>query len=88
VRVQFAKSAVTAVWDKSKGSLLDLAESIGLRPAYSCRSGICQTCLTPVLAGEVAYMETPGAVPDEGQALICCAYPLGQDLNSEFVIEL
>lgn len=88
VRVHFAKSAVTAVWDKSKGSLLDLAESIGLRPAYSCRSGICQTCLTPVLAGEVAYMETPGAVPDEGQALICCAYPLGQDLNSEFVIDL
>jgi ferredoxin len=88
VRVHFAKSAVTADWDNSKGTLLDLAESIGLRPPYSCRSGICQTCLTPVLAGEVAYVETPGIVPDAGQALICCAYPLGQDLNCEFVIDL
>ena len=33
VTVRFAKSATEAMWDPSKGTLLDLAESNGLRPA-------------------------------------------------------
>lgn len=75
VAVKFARSGIEATWEPSKGTLLDLAESEGLQPAYSCRSGICQTCATRIMSGEVDYTEPPMTPPSEGQALICCAYP-------------
>jgi len=75
ITVRFAKSATEAMWDPSKGTLLDLAESKGLRPAYSCRSGICQTCSTTIVEGDVDYLESPMATPEAGEALICSAYP-------------
>jgi len=89
VRVRFAKSKSEAVWEPSKGTLLDLAEAEGLRPAYSCRSGICQTCATRVLSGEVDYLEPPMAAPPTGEALICCSYPQAVDGDdSEIVLNL
>ncbi len=75
IKVQFAKAGKEVTWEPSKGTLLDLAESEGLRPAYSCRSGICQTCSTKILSGDVDYVDPPLAEPEEGQALICCSYP-------------
>ena len=75
ITVRFAKSATEAIWDPTKGTLLDLAESQGLRPAYSCRSGICQTCSTTIVEGDVDYLESPMAAPEVGEALICSAYP-------------
>ena len=75
VTVQFARSGIEARWDPTKGSLLDLAELEGLQPAYSCRSGICQTCATRVVQGEVAYLEPPMVAPGEKTVLICCSYP-------------
>ena len=79
VPVQFVKSGKEAIWEPAKGTLLDLAESEGLQPAYSCRSGICQTCTTRVLSGEVDYTESPMTPPADGEALICCAYPKATD---------
>jgi ferredoxin-NADP reductase/predicted pyridoxine 5'-phosphate oxidase superfamily flavin-nucleotide-binding protein len=75
VAVKFARSGIDATWNPASGTLLDLAESEGLRPAYSCRSGICQTCSTPLVSGEVDYTEPPMTPPADGEALICCAYP-------------
>jgi len=75
VPVRFARSGIEATWEPSKGTLLDLAESEGLQPAYSCRSGICHTCVTRIVSGEVDYTEPPMTPPDDGEALICCAYP-------------
>ena len=75
VTVRFARSEKQGTWDPSKGTLLDLAESVGLRPAYSCRSGICGTCETRVESGQVAYTTAPFASPPPSTALICCAYP-------------
>lgn len=75
VAVQFARSGLQTTWDPSRGTLLDLAESEGLQPAYSCRSGICQTCATKVSLGEIGYVEQPMVDPGEGTALICSAYP-------------
>jgi ferredoxin-NADP reductase len=82
VTVTFARSDTQGTWDPSKGTLLDLAESVVLRPAYSCRSGICATCETRVESGEVANTDPPLAEPEPGSALICCAYPCtaGQEL--------
>ena len=65
----------------------DLAESEGLRPAYSCRSGICHTCSTKILSGDVDYVDPPLAEPEEGQALICCSYP-GATTTSDDVLIL
>jgi hypothetical protein len=75
VGVKFARSGIEATWEPSKGTLLDLAESKGLQPAYSCRSGICQTCATRIVSGEVDYIEPPMTSPPDGEALICSAYP-------------
>jgi ferredoxin-NADP reductase len=76
VPVQFAKSGIEVTWDPDKGTLLDLAESEGLEPAYSCRSGVCQTCAVAVLSGSAEYLDQPTLPPPEGMALICSAYPV------------
>ena len=75
VAVKFARSEIEATWDPSKGTLLELAESEGLQPAYSCRSGICQTCTTRMISGNVEYLEPPMSEPKQGDALICCSFP-------------
>lgn len=76
VPVQFVKSGVEVIWDPTKGTLLDLAESEGLEATYSCRSGVCQTCAVSLLAGSVDYSDPPATPPPEGMALICTAYPV------------
>jgi ferredoxin-NADP reductase/predicted pyridoxine 5'-phosphate oxidase superfamily flavin-nucleotide-binding protein len=76
VPVKFAKTGIEVTWDAGKGTLLDLAESEGLEPAYSCRSGVCQTCAVAVLSGSAEYLDQPALPPPEGMALICSAYPI------------
>ncbi len=73
--MRFAKSGGEATWDPDKGTLLDLVESNGIEAAYSCRSGVCQTCAVSLLAGTVDYSDPPAAPPPDGMALICTAYP-------------
>lgn len=73
--VRFAKSDVQATWNPSSGTLLELAESVGLAPAYSCRSGSCGTCETRIIEGEVSYAEAPLAETRAGYALTCSARP-------------
>ncbi|MCZ6830639.1 MAG: pyridoxamine 5'-phosphate oxidase family protein [Gammaproteobacteria bacterium] len=90
VPVRFDRSGIETTWDPGKGSLLDLAESEGLQPDYSCRSGICQTCATRVVDGEVGYAEPPMVDPEPGMALLCCSHPLNKlnDDNSPLVLDL
>ena len=73
--VTFAKTGVTAHWNASFDSLLDLAEAYGLSPDYSCRSGICQTCACPLVEGEVDYVLEPLESPEPDSVLICCSKP-------------
>ncbi len=75
VKVEFARSGIEAIWDSSKGTLLELAEAEGLQPVYSCRSGVCQTCSCKIISGDVDYAEPPMAEPQLGEALICCSIP-------------
>jgi ferredoxin-NADP reductase len=83
VTVQFARSGIEATWEPSKGTLLDLAEAEGLQPAFSCRSGICQTCATKVVCGDVDYIEPPMASPGDDTALICSGYPRSKSVGEE-----
>lgn len=75
VPVLFQQSAKEARWQPEGGSLLELAESRGLQPDFSCRSGSCGTCRTRILSGQVTYPRPPASLPDAGDALICCAVP-------------
>jgi ferredoxin-NADP reductase/predicted pyridoxine 5'-phosphate oxidase superfamily flavin-nucleotide-binding protein len=75
VPVVFERSAKEARWKPDSGSLLELAESRGLRPEFSCRGGSCGTCKTRLISGEVSYPQVPAEVPGAGEVLICCAVP-------------
>ncbi|MCH7777941.1 MAG: MOSC domain-containing protein [Gemmatimonadetes bacterium] len=74
-QVTFARSGVTASWDPACESILELAERQGLNLAYSCRSGICHTCMCELTEGEVEYLDEPLDEPDPGYVLICCSMP-------------
>jgi len=75
VPVVFQRSAKEARWQPDGGSLLELAESRGLRPEFSCRGGSCGTCKTRLISGQVNYPQPPAEVPEAGHVLICCAIP-------------
>ena len=83
IQVAFARSGLTVGWDPGCDSILDLAERQGLSPDYSCRSGICHTCISEIVEGEVEYLEEPLDDPGPGQILICCARP-----KTSLVIEI
>jgi len=75
VPVAFVKSGQEARWTPESGSLLELAESQGLAPEFSCRGGSCGTCRTKIVAGAVAYQKQPAFQVERDEALICCAVP-------------
>lgn len=75
VVVSFGRSGKTTLWRPEDGSLLELAERTGVAPLSSCRSGVCGTCSTRMLAGAVDYTQPPAHETGEGEALICIATP-------------
>lgn len=74
--VTFRTSARTAPWDDS-ASLLDFAEAQGLTPDFSCRAGVCGTCVTRLIDGAVDWTDDPLDPPPEGHILLCCTRPRG-----------
>ncbi len=83
MNVTFARSGVTARWDPSYASLLELAEAQGLTPDQSCRLGICSACIATLTEGEVEYSDQTVVRPAEGAVLICCSRP-----RTDVVIEI
>jgi ferredoxin-NADP reductase/MOSC domain-containing protein YiiM len=75
--VEFARSDLAVSWDPADGSLLELAEACDVPVRWSCRTGVCHTCETALVAGAVDYGPEPVEPPAEGTALICCARPRG-----------
>ncbi|AOE84768.1 pyridoxamine 5'-phosphate oxidase family protein [Pseudomonas sp. TCU-HL1] len=75
VPVYFSASATEARWKPDSGSLLELAESRGLTPEFSCRGGSCGTCAARLISGSVHYTNPPAQLPDGDKVLICCAVP-------------
>lgn len=73
--VSFARSGLSVPWHPAYGTLLELAEACDVPTRWSCRTGVCHTCETPVLAGGVAYAPEPVDEPAAGSALVCCARP-------------
>ena len=74
-QVSFARSGLTVRWDKACASLLELAEACDVPVRWSCRTGVCHTCETGLLAGTVGYDPDPVEPPAAGNTLICCSQP-------------
>jgi len=81
--VSFARSGITVPWGPKFGSLLELAEACDVPVRWSCRTGVCHTCITGLISGSITYDPEPIETPAPGNALICCSQP-----NADVVIDL
>ncbi len=75
--IEFARSDLALPWSDDFGSLLELAEACDVPVRWSCRTGVCHSCQTALIAGEVEYDPDPVEPPADGSALICCSRPRG-----------
>ena len=73
--VTFARSGIATRFGAAGRSLLELADACDVPTRWSCRSGVCHTCTTPLLSGSVSYAPDPLEPPADGEVLICCARP-------------
>jgi ferredoxin-NADP reductase/MOSC domain-containing protein YiiM/ferredoxin len=73
--IAFARSDLTIAWSSDYGSLLELAESCDVPVRWACRTGVCHTCETALIAGNVDYRPDPVEAPAPGSVLICCSQP-------------
>ena len=73
--VSFGRSSLAVAWDPGYDALLDLAEACDVPTRWSCRTGVCHTCETPLLSGSITYTPEPIEPPTAGNILICCARP-------------
>ncbi len=73
--VTFARSGIAVPFGNRGQSVLDLADACDVPTRWSCRTGVCRTCITPLLSGDIAYAPEPLERPADGQVLICCARP-------------
>jgi ferredoxin-NADP reductase len=73
--ITFARSGISVPFATERGSVLNLADACDVPTRWSCRTGVCHTCITPLLSGDITYSPDPLEPPPDGQVLICCAQP-------------
>jgi ferredoxin-NADP reductase/MOSC domain-containing protein YiiM len=73
--VTFARSGISTRFPDDTHSVLDLADACDVPTRWSCRTGVCHTCSTPLLSGDITYDPAPLEPPPDGEVLICCAQP-------------
>jgi ferredoxin-NADP reductase/MOSC domain-containing protein YiiM len=81
--VTFARSGISAPFPADRRSVLELADACDVPSRWSCRTGVCHTCITPLLSGDISYSPAPLEPPGGGQILICCARP-----STEIVLDM
>jgi ferredoxin-NADP reductase len=81
--VSFARTGLNVRWEPTFHSLLELAEACDVPVRWSCRTGVCHTCETGLVAGKIGYRPDPIDAPADGNVLICCSQP-----ESDVVIDL
>ncbi len=81
--VSFARSGITVAWDRKFGSLLELAEACDVPVRWSCRTGVCHTCMTGLISGSITYQPEPLESPAPGNVLVCCSQP-----NANVILDL
>jgi ferredoxin-NADP reductase/MOSC domain-containing protein YiiM/ferredoxin len=78
--VTFVRSGLTVNWSDRYASLLELAEACDVSTRWSCRTGVCHTCVTGLVSGEVAYAPEPLERPSASETLLCCSRPTNETL--------
>ena len=73
--IEFARSNLAIPWSAEYASLLELAEACDVPVRWSCRTGVCHTCESTLIAGQLEYSPDPVEPPADGSALICCSQP-------------
>jgi ferredoxin-NADP reductase/MOSC domain-containing protein YiiM/ferredoxin len=73
--VSFVRSGISVAWNPKFGSLLELAEACDVPVRWSCRTGVCHTCMTGLIGGSTNYDPTPLEYPAPGNVLVCCSQP-------------
>jgi ferredoxin len=66
-------------------TVLEAAEAAGIKIPFSCREGMCATCKSRLVSGQVDMQHKGGIRPKEiaaGKILVCCSRPL-----SDLVVE-
>ena len=81
--VSFARSGLAVRWDPAFQSLLELAEACDVPVKWACRTGVCHSCESGLVAGTVSYRPEPLESPADGNLLICCSQP-----RDEVVLDL
>jgi ferredoxin len=82
-RIEFARSNLAVPWSSDYASVLEFAEACDVPVRWSCRTGVCHTCETTLIAGDLSYNPEPVEPPADGSALICCSQP-----RDEIVLDL
>lgn len=83
--IQFTRSGREAICQPGQ-TVLDTARSVGIMVATSCKKGLCGTCKSRIISGEVEMKHAGGIRPREiaqGLALVCCSKP-----KSDLVVDL
>jgi ferredoxin-NADP reductase/MOSC domain-containing protein YiiM len=75
--VSFARSGLDVRWSSAFQSILELAEACDIPTRWSCRTGVCHTCESGLVAGTVMYRPDPIDPPAAGNVLVCCSQPQG-----------
>ncbi len=73
--ISFVRSGITAPWDSKFATLLEMAEACDVPVRWSCRSGVCHTCMTGLISGSIRYDPDPLERPSAGNVLLCCSRP-------------
>jgi ferredoxin len=75
--VSFARSGIAAHWKAAAyQSILELAEACDVPVRWACRTGVCHSCESGLVSGEVAYGPEPLDKPADGNLLVCCSQPV------------
>ena len=81
--VTFARSGIETPFAAAYTSLLELADACDISSRWSCRAGVCHTCVTHLVSGTISYQPTPLEPPLDSEVLICCARP-----NTDIVLDI
>ena len=75
--MRFSRSGVDAEWTSAAGTLLELAQSVGVNIPYGCRVGDCGTCEKALKEGSGKPLRKGAFQVNEGSCLTCITVPDG-----------
>ncbi|MEO7300366.1 MAG: 2Fe-2S iron-sulfur cluster-binding protein [Verrucomicrobiota bacterium] len=75
LKVTFSRTGKVSAWNPALGSLLDLADELGIKIESGCRAGNCGSCLVAIKSGRIDYVSEHGAASEDGSCLTCICKP-------------